>query len=160
MMTEEMKRLVSDLQLTPHPEGGYYRETYRSPTRIMTVDGSRRSAVTNIYFLLTSGMFSAWHRIDADETWHFYFGSDVVIPIITRDGDLEERRLGPKGPWQTTVPTRHYFAAYVPDEAAYALVGCTVAPGFEFSGFELASRAALTTQYPQHAAAILRFTRD
>jgi len=159
-MTQDVERLVSELNLVAHPEGGYYRETYRSTAAVITAGGQRRSALTNIYFLLTGDAFSAWHRIDADESWHFYRGGDVIILIIKPDGSLEEQRLGSNGPWQMTVPAGCYFAAYVHDAAAYALVGCSVAPSFEFSGFELASRDALTAQHPQHAAAILRFTRD
>lgn len=159
-MTQDIERLISDLQMKEHPEGGYYRETYRSTALVTTGNGIPRSALTNIYFLLTGDTFSAWHRIDADETWHFYRGSNLIISMIDRDGSLEERRLGPAGPWQTTVPAGCYFAAHVEDAAGYALVGCSVAPGFEFSGFELASRKALTARYPVHAAAVLRFTRE
>lgn len=155
----DVQKVVSELRLVPHPEGGYYRETYRSAIRVETCDGSRRSALTNIYFLLTADAFSAWHRIDADETWHFYRGTDLSISIITAEGSLEERRLGPDGPWQTTVPSRCYFAAHVRDARGYALVGCSVAPGFEFSGFELPTRDALRARYPQHDAAIVRLTR-
>jgi uncharacterized protein len=158
-MQQEVERVVSELRLVAHPEGGYYRETYRSAVSVITAGGRRRSALTNIYFLLASETFAAWHRIDADETWHFYRGSDIVISIISDDGSFEGRKLGAAGPWQTTVPAGNYFAAHVPEAAAYALVGCSVAPGFEFSSFELASREALVTRYPQHAAAILRFTR-
>jgi predicted cupin superfamily sugar epimerase len=159
-MTPDVERLVSELQLLPHPEGGYYRETYRSTASVITAGGYQRSALTNIYFLLTGDSFSAWHRIDADETWHFYRGSDIIVSIIDHDGSLEERRLSPAGPWQTTVPAGCYFAAHVPDIKGYALVGCSVAPGFEFSGFELASREALTAKHPQHVGAILRLTRS
>lgn len=158
-MTQDVERLVSELRLAPHPEGGYYRETYRSAAPVLTPSGEQRSALTNIYFLLTGDTFSAWHRIDADETWHFYLGSDLIIFVINDDGEMKEQRLGPSGPWQTTVPAGCYFAAHVPDRSGYALVGCSVAPGFEFSGFELASRESLTMQHPQHAAKILRFTR-
>lgn len=159
-MTHDVERLVSELRLVAHPEGGYYRESYRSSAAVITADGYRRTALTNIYFLLTGDTFSAWHRIDADESWHFYRGSDLIVLIIKPDGSLEEHRLGPNGPWQTTVPAGCYFAAHVPDATAYALVGCSVAPSFEFSGFELASRDALTAQHPQHAATISRFIRD
>lgn len=159
-MMQEVERLVCELQLMPHPEGGYYRETYRSAAAVITADGSRRSALTNIYFLLTGETFSAWHRIDSDETWHFYRGADLAIAIINHDGELEERRLGAAGPWQTTVPAGCYFAAHVPDAAAYALIGCSVAPGFEFDSFEIPTRERLTAQHPQHAVMILRFTRQ
>jgi len=158
-VTQNLQRLISDLELIEHPEGGYYRETYRSVASVLTNGGSQRSALTNIYFLLTSDTFSAWHRIDADETWHFYQGTGIVISIIDRDGNLEDRRLGPDGPWQTTVPAGYFFAAHVPGPTGYALAGCSVAPGFEFSGFELPSRETLTARYPQHSAAIARFTR-
>lgn len=158
-MSQEVERLVAELQLSIHPEGGYYRETYRSAAHVITADGSRRSALTNIYFLLTSDTFSAWHRIDADETWHFYRGNDLVISIINRDGTIEERRLGANGPWQTTVPAGLYFAARVPDDDGYALAGCSVAPGFDFAAFELPSREALLSAYPQHTSEIVRFTR-
>ena len=158
-MTQDAERLISELQLIPHPEGGYYSETYRSRSSVTAGDDHRRSALTNIYFLLTSDTFSAWHRIDADETWHFYCGGDIVISVISEDGSLQERRLRSTGPWQTTVPAGCYFAAHVPEVATYALVGCSVAPGFEFSGFELASREALIEQYPQHAGIIRRLTR-
>jgi uncharacterized protein len=159
-MMQDVERLIVDLQLAPHPEGGYYRETYRSAESVTTTEGCRRSALTNIYFLLTGDTFSAWHRIDADETWHFYCGGTLIISIINRNGGLEERCLGPAGPWQTTVAAGCYFAAHVAEPSGYALVGCSVAPGFEFSGFELPSRRALIEQYPQHAAAILRLTRS
>ncbi len=158
-MLQEAQRLVDDLQLIAHPEGGHYRETYRSAIPVTLQNNSERTALTNIYFMLTGETFSAWHRIDADETWHFYRGSDLIISIIDRDGSLEQQRLGTNGPWQTTVPAGCYFAAHVPDAAGYALGGCSVAPGFEFSSFELPSRESLTAQYPQHAAAIARFTR-
>lgn len=158
-MLPNVERIVSDLQLKVHPEGGYYRETYRSTSIVIAADGRRRSALTNIYFLLPSDTFSAWHRIDADETWHFYRGSDLIVSIIGHDGLIEERRIGPGGPWQTTVPARCYFAAHVPDAASYALVGCSVAPGFEFSTFEIPSREALLAEHPAHADAIVRFTR-
>lgn len=120
----------------------------------------QRAALTNIYFLLTGDTFSAWHRIDADETWHFYRGGELVISILTPGGIIEEQKLGADGPWQTTVPAGCYFAAHVTDARAYALLGCSVAPGFEFSGFDLPGRDALTAQFPQHAAAITRFTRS
>lgn len=159
-MTQEVEGLIATLQLIAHPEGGYYRETYRSSASVTTSAGSERSALTNIYFLLTGETFSAWHRIDADETWHFYRGSGIVISIIGPDRSLEERQLGPDGPWQTTVPAGLYFAAHVPNAAGYALVGCSVAPGFEFSAFEIPSREALAGRYPEHGAAIARFTRE
>ena len=158
-MSSDVERLIADLQLIEHPEGGYYRETHRSTSSVTTADGSSRSALSNIYFLLTGDTFSAWHRIDADETWHFYSGTGVVVLVIDANGNLEEHPLGPLGPWQMTISAGCYFAAHVPDAKGYALLGCSVAPGFEFSGFELPSREDLTARHPRHAAAITRFTR-
>lgn len=159
-MMHDAEKLIADLELIAHPEGGYYRETYRSTASVTTADGSQRRALTNVHFLLAGDEFSAWHRIDADETWHFYRGGGLVVSIIASDGSFEERRLGPDGPWQTTVLRGLYFAAHVPVANSYALVGCSVAPGFEFSALELPSRAALTARYPRHAAEIARFTRE
>ena len=157
-MTDEVARLIADLQLLPHPEGGYYRETYRSDSTVLKTDGAQRSALTNIYFLLTGESFSAWHRIDADETWNFYHGTGLVISII--DGErLEQVALGPNGPWQLAIAAGTYFAAHVPDPLGYALAGCSVAPGFDFSGFELPTREELKARYPQHSGIIRRFTR-
>ncbi|MGZ3497862.1 MAG: cupin domain-containing protein [Vulcanimicrobiaceae bacterium] len=159
-MNDDVEHLIVDLQLLPHPEGGYYRETYRSANVVVTSDGSQRCALTNIYFLLPGETFSAWHRIDADEAWHFYCGTGLVILIIDQDGRRDECRFAPTGPWQTTIAAGKYFAAYVPDPKGYALVGCSVAPGFDFSGFELPSREELTARFPQHSEIIRRFTRE
>lgn len=150
--------IIAGLGLIPHPEGGWYAETYRS---MLTVHlrGTPRAALTNVYFLLDGTTFSAYHRLDADETWHFYHGDDLTISVIGADGVLEERLLGPNGPWQTTVVAGSFFAASLANQTGYALVGCSVAPGFEFAGFELAKRGALIARFPQHKDSICRLTR-
>ena len=125
----------------------------------MIARDAARSALTNVYFLLDGTTFSAYHRLDADETWHFYRGNDLTISIIGADGVLEERLLGTDGPWQTTVLAGSFFAASLANQTGYALVGCSVAPGFEFAGFEIANRAALIASYPRHADSIRRLTR-
>jgi uncharacterized protein len=158
-MHETAQHLIRELRLVSHPEGGYYRETYRSAERVTTRRGSERSALTAIYFLLTSENFSAFHRLNADETWHFYRGDPLAIEIIDATGRHERRILGPDGPWQTTVPAGAHFASHVETPGGYALVGCDVAPGFEFADFFLATRTILTAAYPQHAGIIARFTR-
>lgn len=147
-MAPDVARIIEKLGLAAHPEGGWYKETYRS------------DRLTNIHFLLAADNFSAWHRIDGDETWNFYRGTGLLVAIIHPDGVYEERLLGPDGPWQTTIPAHVYFASAVPDARGYALVGCTVAPPFRFEGFELPSRETLLARYPQHAAAIRRYTRS
>ena len=159
-MHAQMKRLIVQLELEPHPEGGFYREVFRSATRVSTSGGAVRDAMTSIYYLLPGNAFSAWHRLSSDETWHFYQGSSLVLTIIHPTGLLERRSLGPEGPWQTTVPSGAFFAAHVADGEGYALVGCVVAPGFEFADFQLATYQALTTAYPQHRELIGRYIRE
>lgn len=154
------------LNLVPHPEGGFYAETYRS-TEIHRAGGDAfpegRSLATGIYFLIGAGMFSAFHRIRSDEMWHHYYGCPLEIHVIDGSGRLTTQRLGlelERGERpQYVVPSGHWFASSVSDESGYALVGCTVAPGFDFEDFELADRATLTANYPEHAALIARLTR-
>jgi uncharacterized protein len=164
--------LIDRLGLIPHPEGGYYRETHRDAARVarFAPDGTAlaqmpRAASTSIYYLLCNGAYSAWHRIDADEIWHFYAGGPVDIHILDHAGKLSTCRLGNAlthegARFQVVVPAGCWFAAECaaasPDDEAFALAGCTVAPGFEFSSFELADAAALIARYPAHAALLAR----
>jgi predicted cupin superfamily sugar epimerase len=127
--------VIARLELKPHPEGGHYRETFRDPR----VDANGRSVSTAIYFLLARGERSHWHRIDAVEVWHHYAGSALVLHIAD-DGGQRIVRLGPdlaagEVP-QATVPAQAWQAAE--SSGDWTLVGCTVAPGFEFAAFELA----------------------
>jgi predicted cupin superfamily sugar epimerase len=128
--------LVERLGLKPHPEGGWYAETWREPAAT-----DERSAGTAIYYALTRGQSSHWHRVDATEIWHFYDGDPLVLSLF--DGQRTTRkRLGPISfgdcrP-QVIVPRGVWQSVELDGDGAYALVGCTVAPGFEFSGFELA----------------------
>ena len=127
--------LVDKLDLSPHPEGGYYRETYRSQQRVESA-GIERSAMTLIYFLLEMGQHSVWHRVLSDEAWHFYQGDDLELLIMSPDGkDVEFIRLGEQHERHAVVPA-HYWQAARP-LGDYALVGCTVSPGFEFADFLL-----------------------
>jgi predicted cupin superfamily sugar epimerase len=159
---------IAGLGLVAHPEGGFYRETYRA-REVIAADhlparfGGARAVSTAIYFLLPGDQVSALHRIKSDEVWHFYAGSALGLTLIHPDGRLEERRLGAdpeRGEsFQALVPAGCWYGAAVDDPSAYALVGGTVAPGFDFADFELADRAALLDAFPQHRAAILRLTR-
>jgi len=127
--------VITRLGLVPHPEGGHFRETFRDTAT--TPDG--RALSTAIYFLLAAGERSHWHRIDAVETWHYYAGDPLLLSIveggsqrdITLSGDLATGKIP-----QASVPLHAWQAARC--LGAWTLVGCTVAPGFEFSGFELA----------------------
>ena len=158
-MHPEAERLIRELRLAPHPEGGWYRETFRSTQRVTTERGSTRSAATAIYFLLTSETFSAFHQLASDETWHFYRGDPLTIEIVSVSGLHESRTIGIGNSLQTTVPATNYFASHVEGGARYALVGCDVAPGFEFADFRLTTRSMLTAAYPQFGPLIARYTR-
>ena len=166
MGKERIAELIETLDLSPHPEGGYFKETYRSEGWIKALPpeySAARNYSTCIYFLLTSEMFSAFHRIHQDEAWHFYEGSSIALHTISPDGQHQEHHIGmdlKKGERpQLMVPGGHWFASKVIDPDSYALVGCTVAPGFDFADFELAKRAALSKQFPQHSELIEAFSR-
>jgi predicted cupin superfamily sugar epimerase len=155
--------LIRRFDLQPHPEGGFFRETYRCAGSVRRADGSTpaRSASTAIYYLLCDGAHSAWHRIKSDEVWHFYAGAPLNVHVLDAAGALITHRLGnplthSNAVFQAVVPAGLWFAAECADPATFALVGCTVAPGFEFSEFELANVDALKAQSPRHAALIER----
>lgn len=155
--------LVARLGLVPHPEGGWYRETWRDG-RAVTAAGfdGPRSASTAIYYLLEAGQFSALHRIASDEVWHHYAGDDLEVLCIDGAGVAKTLRLGPltgEGMPQAVVPAGWWFGSRLAPGGRWALVGCTVAPGFDFRDFEMADRAALTLRYPAHAALIASLTR-
>jgi predicted cupin superfamily sugar epimerase len=155
-VTGDAAELIATLGLVEHPEGGYYRETYRSSAAVETPRGIR-SAFTSILFLLTSDSFSAFHRIASDEAWHFYRGDPIAIEILGGDRSHRRVELGAGGPWQTVVPAGAAFASHVLGD--YALVGCDVAPGFDFADFELCDRTALALAYPTHTSLIEGLTR-
>jgi uncharacterized protein len=135
--------IIARLDLKPHPEGGHYRETFRDAR----ADANGRSHSTAIYFLLARGERSHWHRIDAVETWHYYAGSALILQIAD-DGDKRSVKLGPdlaagERP-QAIVPAQAWQAAESTGD--WTLVGCTVAPGFDFATFELAPKGWEPTQ--------------
>ncbi len=151
--------IVRRLGLIPHPEGGYYRETYRAAETVRRGDGASRAAGTAIYYLLCDGAYSAWHRIQSDEIWHFYAGGELRVHELRAQGGLVTHRLGAtpgETAFQAVVRAGSWFGAELADPKGYALVGCTVAPGFEFSEFELADTAALLRAYATHEALIRR----
>lgn len=209
----DAKYWIEKLRLEPHPEGGYFRQTYKSelvvesrasenfhPAKAHPFDAPRlpragsvaknatkveqsglsgfsgaRAASTAIYFLLEGEDFSAFHRLRSDEMWHFYAGSALVVRVIDPAGKYSSILLGsdPKRGevFQAVVKAGCWFASEVARDShvsqkrrdmghpTYALVGCTVAPGFEFEDFELAKRGELKRTYPQHRELVERFTR-
>ena len=133
--------LISELRLEPHPEGGYFREVFRSAHEVKPLDGRPvRSALTTIYFLLLKGQHSRWHRVASDEAWHFYEGDPLVVYWVDDQNAVHEELLGtapghgrplcivPASCWQAAKP-----------RGDYSLVGCTVGPGFDFQDFEMIS---------------------
>jgi predicted cupin superfamily sugar epimerase len=161
----EAQYWIDKLKLEPHPEGGFYRLTYTAPTKIAPQDfAGARPASTGIYFLLAHGHFSAFHRLKSDEMWHFYAGQPLIVHIIDPNGTHSTLSLGndpDRGEqFQAVVPAGCWFASEPSLPHSFALVGCTVAPGFDFADFELAACAELTADYPQHRALIEKFTRQ
>lgn len=157
---------VKKLDLAAHPEGGFYKESYRSdeeiPSRALPPRfKGNRSFSTAIYYLLGKGDFSAFHRILADETWHFYSGDPLQLLMIKHNGELEECTLGIGESQQIpqfTVQAGDWFAAKSTGE--YTLCGCTVAPGFDFNDFEMGSALELKKEFPQHKEIIDAFSRN
>jgi hypothetical protein len=160
--------LIKHLRLQPHPEGGFYKETYRSagviPAQCLSSAFSGdRSYATAIYFMLQQGDFSAFHRIKSDECWHFYEGGTLLIHVIDPRGHYQCVRLGKKitegEAYQFIVPAGAWFASEPAPGSLFALVGCTVAPGFDFADFEMAKAAILAEEFPQHRLLIERLCR-
>ncbi len=159
---------VQKLTMQAHPEGGYFAETYRASEQLSAQAlpsrfGGARSFGTAIYFLLEGHHVSALHRIQADEVWHFYAGDPLEVYVIDpKTGDLSIIRLGndPEAGqvFQAVVPAGMWFGSRPMPGASYSLVGCTVAPGFDFEDFELADRTELLQHYPHHTAIIEQLT--
>lgn len=160
---------IDALGLEPHIEGGYYREIYRSgeifPAEALPrrYSGARCFA-TAIYFLLKSGQVSRLHRLRSDEIWHFYAGGPLTLHLLAPGADYRSVRLGADPDdgqqLQAVVPSGVWFGAAVDAPDSFALVGCTVAPGFDFADFELGRRDELSARFPQQSDLIRRLTQD
>jgi len=165
MSKKKIHSLISNLGLLPHPEGGYYKNTYQSTERISDTELSvnfegERKLYTSIYFLLTSDDVSHFHRLKSDELWYFHAGSPLTIHVIHENGAYEEIKLGMnlengEVP-QALVPKNSIFGSSVNDKDTFSLVGCMVSPGFEFKDFELFTQDELLLKYPQHEEIILK----
>jgi predicted cupin superfamily sugar epimerase len=161
-----IQEIISSLSLQPHPEGGYYKEVYRSATYIEQTSlpnnfTGKRNVSTSIYYLLQQGDFSAFHRIKSDEIWHYYHGDTAIIHMLFANGRYDHKLVGAdlnKGAhFQVVIPAGVWFAAEPTGD--FILAGCTVAPGFDFSDFELGNMQELRSQYPQHTNLIERLCR-
>lgn len=159
---------IDKLGLLPHVEGGFFRETYRASENIgkhalperFTSD---RSFGTAIYFLLHNRDFSSFHRIKQDELWHFYIGDPLSVHIIDRQGTYSKIKLGTNFDagevFQAKVPHGSWFGANLESHNSFALVGCTVAPGFDFTDLEIAKRDVLINLFPEHRPIIEQLTK-
>jgi len=167
-MNKDAAYWIEKLGLEAHPEGGHYRQTYRADLVLAKESlpagfKGARAASTAIYFLLQGEEFSALHRLRSDEVWHFYVGSPLVVYVIDEGGRYSEILLGSDAEagevLQAVVKAGCWFGARVRDGRGFALVGCTVAPGFEFEDFEMGKREELVREYPQHRGVIEGLTR-
>jgi len=166
-MEQKAKYWIEKLSLLKHPEGGYYKEVYRSEETILQSSlpfrfKGERCFSTSIYFLLESDDFSAFHRILSEEIWHFYKGCSLTLYVISEFGNLSLLQLGDnpdKGEQlQIIIPRNTWFAAKINANNSFTLLGCTVSPGFNFNDFELADRSNLLNEFPQHEEIIKKFT--
>ncbi len=158
---------IEKYNMQSHPEGGYFAETYRSSETI-TQNAlpdrftGNRSLSTAIYFLLESHHFSALHRIQSDEVWHFYAGGPLEVFVFDTEGNLKIIRLGPDPDqgevFQAVVPAGYWFASRPAAGTEYSLVGCTVAPGFDFADFELSNSQTVISNNPDYQSLIQELT--
>lgn len=166
---DRINQIIKSLDLEPHPEGGFYKETYRSEGVMNPQDSGlemegNRNFSTSIYFLLVAGNFSAFHRIKQDEIWHFYDGDPIDLHVINPKGEYTKVKIGRnfangEVP-QYVVQAGDWFASEVSQNGNYSLAGCTVSPGFDFRDFELANAQQLTAVYPVYLEVISRLTRS
>ena len=163
------EQYMMHLQLQPHPEGGYYRQSYRStefiPGESLPVRfNGKRPFSTAIYYLLEKGDYSSFHKIKSDECWHFYAGGSLYIHVIENEGNYTFIKLGNNidndEVLQYIVHAGAWFAVEPAPETIFALTGCTVAPGFDFEDFEMGDRANLVRLFPQYETILQRMCRE
>lgn len=166
---------INHLKLQPHPEGGYYKEVFRSKEEILCANSASfltnppsscketatKQACTSIYYLLEGEDFSGFHRLASDELWYFHKGAPLHIHVIDEQGTHTTIELSdsPTGSLQAVITPNTWFAAEIPSRNGFSLVSCAVAPGFDFAEFEMAQKEKLTGQYPQHQTLLERLCR-
>ncbi len=158
----DAKYFIDHLEMLPHVEGGYYKECLASNETLTSLDRGERNLWTSIYFLLEEGDCSHLHRLQSDEVWYYHSGSSLTIYMISPDGQLITSELGlniAKGEKPQIVVPKGYIFGSMQNEAGYSLVGCMVAPGFDFRDFELFTKEELMEIYPEHSEIICRLTR-
>lgn len=160
----DINAVINALQLEPHPEGGFYQEMHRARMQIKEPNGNCKNAYSSIYYLLSGNDFSAWHRIQSDETWFYHLGCDIAIHYFDPQGVLNTIQIGLESmQFQASIPANTWFAAQPILPNAFTLVSCVVGPAFVFSEFEIAKRKVLLDHFgtsTEHREAIEAFTRD
>jgi predicted cupin superfamily sugar epimerase len=154
---------ITTLNLQPHPEGGYYREVFRSEQVVTRENSSSlKQACTSIYYLLKGDDFSGFHRLKSDELWYFHKGAPLLIHVLNEQGEYSAHELSDTetGSLSIAIKAGLWFASEIPSKTSFALVSCAVAPGFDFSEFEMAQKEKLTDQFPQHATLLNRLCRE
>lgn len=164
MSEQRIQSIKEEYQLERHPEGGFYKRFYESATTINYGSYENRPQMTSIHYLLVGNDCSHFHRLDADEMYNYYEGnSDLMIHIFYPDNRYEKVILGQRvRRYQFCIPAGSWFASELElkGETHYALVGCTVSPGFLFDAFELGKKSELTRQYPEHEQLIAEMTLE
>lgn len=144
----DIKAVIDALQLVPHPEGGFYREMHRAPTLVNEPNGKSKNAYSSIYYLLSGDDFSAWHRIQSDETWFFHLGCDIAIHYFDSQALLKTAQIGLNSmQFQVTIPANTWFAAKPTISQSFSLVSCVVGPAFTFTEFEMGRRQYLLDHF-------------
>ncbi len=160
--------IIQRLNLIPHPEGGYYREVYRSEHKIYqdslenySLDKKPyRNAFTLIYYFLIEKQFSVFHKLKSEEIWHFYLGSPIQLHVLDEaKKNYTTVILGNDFVYQFVIQKNVWFAAEVVDKNSFSLVGCTVSPGFEFEDFEIGKKDELLKIFPEYKNIIEKFTK-
>ncbi len=161
-MQETITELIKSYQLEEHPEGGWFKETYRSDHNLFNDQNEERQILTSIYFLLTDQNVSKFHTIKSDELWYYHSGSALTVHCIEPDGNYYQLKIGPDfsagEQFQAIVPKGTIFGSTVDQADQYSLVGCAVAPGFDFRDFKLFNEAELINRFPQHQSIIKKLT--
>ncbi|WP_448699222.1 cupin domain-containing protein [Mucilaginibacter sp. AW1-3] len=162
MDTQNAEHWIAKLNLQPHPEGGYYKEVYRSENQVSRPGSSQlKQACTSIYYLLEGDDYSGFHRLLSDELWYFHQGSPLHIHVIDQQGNYSVHELSdqPTGSLSVAIAGGNWFASQIRLQSGFVLMSCVVAPGFEFSEFEMAKQQQLLLQYPQHSGVITKLCR-
>ena len=161
-MENNARYWINKLNLQAHPEGGFYKEVFRSQIEVTVANSNKqKQAITSIYYLLAGDDYSGFHRIKSDEIWYLHTGVPLVIHVLNDAGLLQSIELSDTetGRLSAVIPAGLWFAAEIPSKQGFCLASCAVAPGFDFSEFEMAEKGALSESYPQYKDLIAKLCR-